>query len=64
MATMNKGNNALKTSGVITDSAVTVLVLNVDFIIEAIDDRLFSLYRKLLPWVIHREFKFGSESFE
>ena len=59
MAAMDKGNYAFKACGVITHSAITVLVFNVNFIIKAIDDRFLGFNRKLLPWVIHREFQFS-----
>ena len=61
---MDKWNYTFKPCGVIAHATVTVLVLHMNFVIKAIDDRFFSLYRKLLPRVIQRELQLLCQSFE
>ena len=64
MAPLYKGDYTLKTSGIVTNSTVTILVTNVNFILIAIENRIFGFLRELHPRSFHGEFHIAGKGFQ
>ncbi|CAB4535578.1 unannotated protein [freshwater metagenome] len=60
VSAVNKWHDAFESSRIISNTAISVFIFNVNFVIKTINDGISCLNGEFLPRVIHREFQLFS----